>query len=410
VLTLGFELADWIERLPPVARDSGPHAGTPDLAVAFYDSVLAIDEALGQTWIAGRKPIGRRPSGVVTTLGTDGPAAARSRPRNQPGLPGGVLGPPPPPLPRPAAGRDGGDVPASYREAIESIRGHLAAGDVYQVNLSRALRLPWERTALGLFLRHRQLGRVPHGALLDLGDRAVASFSPERFLARRARHVTTCPIKGTRPRGADPAADRAEQEKLRASAKDRAEHIMIVDLERNDLGRVSIPGSIHVEPLLAAESFASVHHLVSTVHGTLRAGITPVDLIRAAFPGGSITGAPKIRAIEILRALEREPRRLYTGSIGYWDAGGDLDLSIAIRTALLAAGELEYRVGGGIVIDSDVAAEYRETEDKARALEVLLGAAPEAARAAVSGAGAGRATPVSGAGAGRATPDHLEIG
>jgi para-aminobenzoate synthetase component 1 len=275
--------------------------------------------------------------------------------------------------------------PASYIAAIAAIREHLAAGDVYQVNLSWALRSPWPGSGLDLFLAHRQRGRMPHAAFLNLGDRAVACFSPERFLSCRGRHVTTCPIKGTRPRGGTLAADQAEIERLRASAKDRAEHIMIVDLERNDLGRVCVPGSIHVDPLLTVETYPSVHHLVSTVHGLLPSGADFVDLIRATFPGGSITGAPKIRAIELLRALEGEPRRLYTGAIGYRDAGGDLDLAIAIRTALVAGGEIEYRVGGGIVIDSDAESEYRETLDKARALERVLA---EAFDPVAAGAGA----------------------
>jgi len=390
VLALGFELADWIERLPRVPGDSGPHAAIPDLTLACYDSVLAIDEVAGRVWMAGRRQRGRRSSGILTTLGGSDPAAAgRVAARTaaahrvvRTAAAGPAANPTSPTLESGEwiAGR-GEAAPASYIAAIAAIRERLAAGDVYQVNLSRALRAPWSGSALDLFLAHRRHGRVPHGAFLDLGDRAVACFSPERFVACRGRHVTTCPIKGTRPRGATAVADRAEIERLRASAKDRAEHIMIVDLERNDLGRVCVPGSIRVDPLLALESYASVHHLVSTVHGSLRGGAGPVDLIRATFPGGSITGAPKIRAIEILRALEGERRRLYTGAIGYRDAGGDLDLAIAIRTALVAGGQLEYRVGGGIVIDSNAESEYQETLDKARTLERVLAEALEPAAA-----------------------------
>jgi aminodeoxychorismate synthase component I len=266
--------------------------------------------------------------------------------------------------------------PADYVAAIARIHEHLRAGDIYQVNYSRALRASWPAAPLALYLAHRQRGRVPFGAFLDLGASAIACFSPERFLARRGDHLSTCPIKGTRPRRADLARDRAERAALEASAKDLAEHVMIVDLERNDLGRVARPGSVRVDPLFAIESFPAVHHMVSTVHAIARPGIGPVDLLRATFPGGSITGAPKIRAIEILRALEGEPRRIYTGALGYWDAGGDLDLAIPIRTALLTGGAVEYRVGGGIVIDSTAAGEYQETCDKARNFAEILPGAP----------------------------------
>ncbi len=285
----------------------------------------------------------------------------------------------PGPLPETPAG-DRDPVPADYAAAIAAIHAHLAAGDVYQVNLSRALRAAWPAPALDLYLHHRRSGRMPQGAFVELGDgRAVAAFTPERFLARRGSRIETCPIKGTRPRAADPVADARLRAELLASAKDRAEHLMIVDLERNDLGRVSMPGSVVVDPGFTVESYATVHHLVSTVRGILRPDVTFGDLLRATFPGGSVTGAPKIRAIEILRRLEAERRRLYTGALGYWDAGGDLDLALPIRTALLAGGELEYRVGGGIVIDSSAEREWQETEDKARAMTATLAEAAMAA-------------------------------
>jgi para-aminobenzoate synthetase component 1 len=387
VLALGFELADWIERLPPLARDRGPQAQVPDLLAAFYDSVLGLDEARGKAWIAGRLPRGRAVSGVLSTLGgPDGDDLDRAvRAAEETVLPD--LPPPRPHIEQ----REAGAVPADYVAAIARIQEHLRAGDIYQVNYSRALRGTWPASPLALYLAHRHRGRVPFGAFLDLGGpasgaatsgtaasdtAAIACFSPERFLARRGDHLTTCPIKGTRPRRADPAADRAEAAALLASEKDLAEHVMIVDLERNDLGRVARPGSVRVDPLFAVESYPAVHHMVSTVHAIARPGIGPGDLLRATFPGGSITGAPKIRAIEILRALEGEPRRIYTGALGYWDAGGDMDLAIPIRTALVTGGAVEYRVGGGIVIDSTAAGEYQETCDKARNFADLLPGAP----------------------------------
>ncbi len=372
VLALGFELADWIERLPQLARDHGPHSQAPDLVAAFYDSVLGLDETRGRAWIAGRLSPGRPVSGVLSTLGGTeqgdleravGTLVATALP---------ALPAAPPQIER----VEMGEPPADYVAAIARIHEHLIAGDIYQVNYSRALRASWPAAPLALYLAHRRRGRVPFGAFLDLGASAIACFSPERFLARRGDHLSTCPIKGTRPRRADPARDRAERAALEASAKDLAEHVMIVDLERNDLGRVARPGSVRVDPLFAIESFPAVHHMVSTVHAIARPGTGPVDLLRATFPGGSITGAPKIRAIEILRALEGEPRRIYTGALGYWDAGGDLDLAIPIRTALLSGGAVEYRVGGGIVIDSTAAGEYQETCDKARNFAEILPGAP----------------------------------
>jgi len=367
-LALGFELADWIEQLDPAPapREHGPLGAWPDLVVAFYDSVLAFDEITGALTVAGRIPAARPPSGVLSRLEMVGERASRLAP---------LTFPAPRRSPRERA-LDHRPVPADYVAAIAAIHEHLAAGDVYQVNLSRALRAPWPAPALDLYLRHRRSGRLPHGAFAELGEgRAVASFSPERFLARRDSRIETCPIKGTRPRAADPAADARLRAELVASAKDRAEHLMIVDLERNDLGRVAMPGSVVVDPGFEVESYATVHHLVSTVRGILRPDVSFCDLLRATFPGGSVTGAPKIRAIEILRRLEGERRRLYTGALGYWDAGGDLDLALPIRTALVAEGELEYRVGGGIVIDSSAEREWRETEDKARAMTETLAAA-----------------------------------
>jgi para-aminobenzoate synthetase component 1 len=379
IMALGFELADWIERLPPVYQATGPGARIPDLPdlwVACYDSALVIDEVENRIWLTGREPRGRPMSGAVTTLGRE-PRSSASGSGHEQWLSPPIAAASPSPSPPMVideeaflAGLEG--TRTRFVRGVSAVREHLLAGDVYQVNLSWPLRFPWLSPSLDLVLAHRRHGRVPYGAWLDLGDAQVACFSPERFLTRRGREVATSPIKGTRPRGASATGDRRLLQNLRESAKDRAEHVMIVDLERNDLGRVCQPGSIRVDPLLATETFPSVHHLVSTVHGTLAPDIGPVDLLRATFPGGSITGAPKIRAIEILRALEGEPRRLYTGAIGTWDAGGDMDLAIAIRTAIVAGQVGEYRIGGGIVIDSDPADEWRETIDKARGLVEVL--------------------------------------
>jgi para-aminobenzoate synthetase component 1 len=227
-------------------------------------------------------------------------------------------------------------------------------------------------TALTL---HEALARrspAPFAGFLDAGDHAVASASPERFLTLRGGTVTTRPIKGTRPRGLGPAEDRALCQELLASEKDRAENVMIVDVLRNDLGRVCEMGSVQATSLCELETFPQVHHLTSTVTGIVRPGFDAFDLLHAAFPGGSITGAPKIRAMEILDALEPVRRHLYTGSLGYLDWRGDADWNIAIRSALLTPHAIHFTAGGGITADSDPEAEYRETLHKAEGLRLAL--------------------------------------
>jgi len=277
----------------------------------------------------------------------------------------------PDPFPRPAS-----PIPSSnftrrdYESAVGRIRDYIAAGDVYQVNLAQRFRCSFTGAPLELYRRLRARSPAPFGTYLALGDMTVASISPERFLrldpATRAAEAR--PIKGTRPRGVTPAEDAALAEALAASEKDRAENVMIVDLLRNDLGKVCRPGSIVVPELYALESHATVHHLVSTVAGVLADGADAFDLLRAAFPGGSITGAPKIRAMEIIAELERAPRGVYCGAIGYVSATGAMDLNIPIRTVVLQSGVASFHAGAGIVWDSDPAAEYDETLAKARAL------------------------------------------
>jgi len=212
-------------------------------------------------------------------------------------------------------------------------------------------------------MRSRQ--PVPHGAFLDTGDFAVLVNSPERFLRLSGDAVETRPIKGTRPRGETPAADRALVRGLLCDPKERAEHVMIVDLERNDLGRVCRPGSVAVSSFLEVESFATLHHLVSTVRGRLRPDAGLEELLRATFPGGSITGAPKIRAMEVIAELEARPRGIYTGAFVRCRGPRDLDSAIAIRVAVARDGVFTYHAGGGIVADSDPAREYDECVLKA---------------------------------------------
>jgi aminodeoxychorismate synthase component I len=242
------------------------------------------------------------------------------------------------------------------------------------VNLSQRFATPYAGDPLPLYYRLRETSPAPFAAFLRFDDVAVLSSSPERFLRIDGRHVQTRPIKGTRPRGGTPEQDRQLARDLWNSPKDRAELVMIVDLERNDLGRVCEYGTVEVTELVQMEAHPTVFHLVATIEGRLRSGASAADCLRACFPGGSITGAPKIRAMEIIEELEPSRRGIYTGAIGYIGWNGQADLNIAIRTMVQARGRLTFHVGGGIVADSVPEAEYQETLDKAqgmlRALQV----------------------------------------
>jgi para-aminobenzoate synthetase component 1 len=267
---------------------------------------------------------------------------------------------------------------ADYLDAVARAQRWIAAGDIYQVNLSRRLDFD-DAPASALPALYEVItsrAPAPFCAYLDAGDFAVLSNSPERFLRVTGDRVETCPIKGTRPRGRSLEEDRWLAKELLSSAKDRAEHVMIVDLERNDLGRVCETGSVRVRELAGLRSFPTVHHLVSAVEGRLRSPGDWIGLLRACFPGGSIAGAPKLRAMEIIEELEPVRRGIYTGVLGVIDAAGGVDLSIAIRTAIAQGGRLHLQLGGGIVADSDAEAELRETVDKGRAFAAAWEAAP----------------------------------
>ena len=256
-----------------------------------------------------------------------------------------------------------------YLDAVTRVREYIVAGDIFQANLSQRLEAPLREPTWPLYQRLRTLNPAPFAAYLAFDEVHVLSASPERFLRLDdARRVEARPIKGTRPRGIHPAHDAALGRALSDSAKDRAENLMIVDLLRNDLSRVCAPGSVRVPELFALEHYSTVHHLVSTVTGELDEGRDAIDLLMATFPGGSITGAPKVRAMEIIAELEPSGRGVYCGSIGYVGTNGAMDTSIVIRTYQAIGDAVYFSVGGGIVADSDPEQEYRETLDKARAL------------------------------------------
>ena len=288
---------------------------------------------------------------------------------------------PEPAVPGPIAFRSGLDRRA-YEAGVERIRRHIADGDIYQANLTRRLEAPFEGDPWDLYRRLRTGDPSLFSAYLDLGPgqltghpRALLSASPEPFLSVDAEgHVTADPIKGTRPRGRDAATDRALARELLSSDKDRAENVMIVDVLRNDLGRVCRPGSVRVPRLCRLERTAAVQHLVSTVTGVLAEGRDAFDLLAASFPGGSITGAPKIRAMEILEGLEPVRRGPYTGAIGWIGPDGAMQTSIVIRTFVADGRRLTLHVGGGITWKSDPAAEWEETVTKARGPLGAIGA------------------------------------
>ena len=278
--------------------------------------------------------------------------------------------PPPEPLPGGAAWRVEEESPERFVHAVRGALAHIGAGDVYQANLSRRWwgRAPGGVDPVALFARLRRTNPSPFAALLRYRDFAVVSSSPERLLAIRDGVASTRPIAGTRPRGATPADDAALIEALLSNDKERAEHVMLIDLERNDLGRICRGGSVQVDEFMTIETYAHVHHIVSNVTGRLREGVSPVDALRAVFPGGTITGCPKVRCMQIVAELEGEGRGAYTGSIGYLNRDGSADFNILIRTVTTGPEGFALRAGAGIVADSDPDLELAETRAKAKGL------------------------------------------
>ena len=371
---LGYELGDAMERLPaPPADDQG----LPPLRLALHDWVIAWDRRTGAAWLAGRALDGdgarlsRRLAEVRERLGGAPRGSGRlGRPSDRDEAPSELSF---------TSSLDR----AAYEQGVEAIRERIARGDLYQANLTRRLETPFAGDPWPLYRRLRTGDPSLFSAYLDLGGgapghasvlgsaparpRAILSASPEPYLAiSPAGLISADPIKGTRPRGRTREEDRALACELLGSAKDRAENVMIVDVLRNDLGRVSSPGTVRVPRLCRLERTAAVQHLVSTVTGQLAPGRDAFDLLRAAFPGGSITGAPKIRAMEILRELEPTRRGPYTGALGWFGPDGTMATSILIRTVVADGIRLSLHVGGGITWRSDPATEWDETVAKAR--------------------------------------------
>lgn len=336
---LSYELGGCIEAVPVAATDP---VGAPLAVLATYPAVHAWHPATGR----------------VAAVVFDEAITTPPRPLEHHGGGGSP---------------DESDVRKQYEEAFARIQRAITAGDIYQANLSRRIVIAGRIDAAQAYLRLRERQPVPHGAYFDMGAWKLLSNSPECYLRVDGEVVRTFPIKGTRPRCGDRAKDRSLARELARDAKERAEHLMIVDLERNDLGRVCRTGSVTVPAFADVASFATVHHLVSEVRGCLRDDVRLAELLRATFPGGSITGAPKIRAMEIIAEVEQTARGVYTGAIGFFNGPRSLELSIAIRTAIATADAVHYSTGGGIVADSRLADEWQETVAKARAFMDTIG-------------------------------------
>jgi para-aminobenzoate synthetase component I len=391
----GYVGYDWGAQLERVPRTRYDDLAIPDVMLGLYDWVIAWDHQTGHAWVistgipeqgtARHERAARRLAFVKERLAERSTGGRGGGGRGLPTRQKYAVAPGDPDPRRPdraaAPSYPLSDIPgvrsnftrAGYLDAVARVIEYVYAGDIFQANLSQRLQAPLAGTPFELYRRLRQRNPAPFAGFLDFGDVVVASSSPERFLrVDDGRRVETRPIKGTRPRGVGPEHDAALALALAESGKDMAENVMIVDLLRNDLSRVCQPGTVRVPELFALEHYQTVHHLVSTVVGELAPEHDALDLLRAAFPGGSITGAPKVRAMQIIAELEPTQRAVYCGSIGYVSVTGALDTSIVIRTYLVLGRDVYFQVGGGIVADSDAAQEYRETLDKARGLIAAL--------------------------------------
>ena len=352
---LGYIAYEWgraIERLPAARYDD---LDLPDVVFGIYDWVIAWDHEASRAWVIARDETNKRHAldlvGDPERVTRPSTTAEVMRPFQ---IRGSREHPPTYPVDAdwvdPRLGLRSLFTHAGYLDAVNRVREYIYAGDIFQANLSQRFEAALVEPPWDLYCRLRTHNPAPFAAFIELPDCAVLSASPERFMRVDALgRVETRPIKGTRPRGVGPEHDAALGRALTESAKDRAENLMIVDLIRNDLSRVCAPGTVRVRELFALEHFATVHHLVSTVVGTLSPGFDGLDLLRASFPGGSITGAPKIRAMEIIADLEPCVRGVYCGAIGYLSVTGELDTNIAIRTALVMDGRVYLNAGGGII-------------------------------------------------------------
>ncbi|MBI4937373.1 MAG: aminodeoxychorismate synthase component I [Nitrosomonadales bacterium] len=348
----GYDLARRLMHLPELAQDA---EHLPDMAVGIYDWAVVLDHEMKTAQLVSRQRAAQTAQALPEILARL--QGAHTLPLGNFQVHGPIVS---------------NFTRAGYEAAFARIQDYLHAGDCYQVNLAQRYAARASGDAFPAYLELRRLSPAPCSAFLNLPHARILCASPERFLRVRGGEVETRPIKGTRPRMADAQHDAGAARELQGSSKDRAENLMIVDLLRNDLSRSCEPGSVQVRKLFEVESFAQVHHLVSTVTGRLAPGQDALALLRNCFPGGSVTGAPKLRAMQIIEELEPHRRGVYCGAIGYVGYDGSMDSNIAIRTLVYSGDEIRFWTGGGIVADSAAAAEFQETQDKAAGVLELL--------------------------------------
>lgn len=361
----GYDMCRLVENLPDIARDD---YGLPDSYFAFYDVIVAFDHLLGKTWVIS--------TGFPEVMNPERQQRALHRLNDMEKIIGDRASSMQyiPNLPKKRVILNSNFSRDGYMSAVEKARQYIIEGDIFEVNLSQRFEAELPCDPFDLYLALRDQNPAPFACYLDFNEVQIAGASPERFIRVSGRNIETRPIKGTLRRGKTAAEDSANADSLQNSIKDNAENMMIVDLERNDLGKVCSYGSVTVPELAILEKYPTVFHLTSTITGQLREDVRSNDLMKAVFPGGSITGAPKIRAMEIIEELEPTKRGIYTGSIGYLSFNGNMDSNIVIRTYIIKGDKVYFQVGGAVVYDSDPENEYIETLDKGRALMRALNA------------------------------------
>lgn len=353
----GYELKNFLETLP---QNSADDLNIPDCILGFYETVIIFDNLKKKAYLSG---ISKTEFKEISKFLKEVSKNPRSQTNDFIDFEIDLL---------PDTDFKSNFTKENYFKAIAKIKEYIKCGDIYQANLSQRFCGEYSKDPFGLYKYLRAINPAPMASYLNFKEVKIISASPERFLKVDGRYVETRPIKGTRPRGTNDAEDAILKKELLDSAKDKAEHLMIVDLERNDIGRCCDYNSINVARLMDIEEYKTVFHLVSTICGTLKSGVGPVELLENTFPGGSITGAPKIRSMEIIDELEPNQRSVYTGAIGYIGFNGNMDLSIPIRTILVKDSKFYFNVGGGIVHDSDAESEHKETIYKGAALMAAI--------------------------------------
>ncbi|AFA47405.1 aminodeoxychorismate synthase component I [Acetobacterium woodii] len=347
----GYDLCHQLENLPRSAVDD---VNIPDCFMGFYDGIVIVDHKTNKTYAAALG-FEEAETVIVNRIKAKFVDVPQVEIRTDFKVNENIV-------------FQGNFTKAEYMKALDAVHEYIRAGDIYQTNLTQRFNTDLQVTPLELYNELRKINPAPFASYIDFGSGQIVSSSPERFIKIQGRNIETRPIKGTMPRGKTAAEDAANRQTLITSEKDKAELLMIVDLERNDLGKIAKTGTVKVPELYKLEEYETVFHLVATVTAELKDGLDAIDCVKATFPGGSITGAPKIRAMEIIDELEPTQRNIYTGSIGYIGFNGDLDLNIVIRTIVCKDGKGYFQVGGGIVWDSDNQSEYEETFHKGKAL------------------------------------------